>query len=290
MGSLSYFHYGNNGMDTVYCKKTEEVIIMADPNVNESGYIYGKFQTGPKTWTIMSKSSPQFVYLLIGDDKAALIDTLYGYGDLRQIVETITDKPVMVINTHGHFDHTGGNSFWPEAYMSEYAAGEAKHAFSEELQKIAESHAYPDYETKVLNDGEVIELGNHTLEIIKIGAHSPGSIAILDKTERILYAGDELEAGQVLIRRAAVPAHLETMEKLKARESEFDFINSAHNGTHLTKDYLYDFIELDKQFIAGTAKKLDSAAGFGWAETAEGFGGGGERYNYCRAHLVVLHL
>ena len=261
---------------------------MTDPNVNEQGYIYGKFQTGPRTWSIMSKSAPQFVYLLIGDEKAALIDTLYGYGDLRKIVESITDKPVMVFNTHGHFDHTGGNSFWPEAYMSEYAAKEAKRAFSEDLQKIAESHAYPDYEIHTVNDGDIIELGGHTLEIIKIGAHSPGSIAILDKTERILYAGDELEAGQVLLGRTSVPEHLESMEKLKSREAEFDFINSAHNGTHLTKDYIDDFIELDRQYIAGTAKKLDSAAGFGWADSAEGFGGGGERYNYNRAYFVII--
>ena len=41
---------------------------MANPNVNEQGYIYGKFQTGPRTWTIMSRTAPQFVYLLIGDE------------------------------------------------------------------------------------------------------------------------------------------------------------------------------------------------------------------------------
>jgi hypothetical protein len=65
-------------------------------------------------------------------------------------------------------------------------------ADGEELQKIADSHAYPDYNINILRDGDVIELGNHTLEIISIGAHSPGSIAILDKTERILYSGDEI--------------------------------------------------------------------------------------------------
>ena len=67
---------------------------MADPNVNKEGYIYGKFQTGEKTWSIMSRSSPQFVYLLLGDEKAALIDTLYGLGDLRQrqvVVDGLVD-------------------------------------------------------------------------------------------------------------------------------------------------------------------------------------------------------
>ena len=260
---------------------------MSNPNVDERGYIYGKFQTGPRTWTIMSRDAAQFVYLLIGDEKAALIDSFYGRGDLRQLVETITDKPVMVINTHGHFDHTGGNSFWPEAYMSEFATTEAKRAFGPELEALMKSHAYPDYECKVLKDGDVIELGHHTLQIIKIGAHSQGSIAILDKTERLLYGGDEIEAGQVLIRRDNIPTHLETMKKLKSFAPEFDFINSAHNGTHLTKDYIDDFIELDKKIIEGSIEKLDSTAGFGWADRADGFGGGGARYNYGRAHFVV---
>ena len=64
--------------------------------------------------------------------------------------------------------------------------------------------------------------------------------------------------------------------------------HSAHNGTHLTKDYLYDFIELDRRYIAGTAEKLESAAGFGWSDSAEGFGGGGERYSYGRVCFVLL--
>lgn len=255
---------------------------MKNPNVDENGYIYGKFQTGAKTWTIMN--GKQFTYVLVGDEKAVLIDTFYGYGDFRAFVETITDKPLMVINTHGHFDHTGGNSFWPKCWMSEFATHECKNAFGPELKAIMDSHAYPDYECGILSDGDVIELGNHTLEIIKIGAHSDGSIAILDKTERILYTGDELEAGQVLC--GNFEKHLASMLKLKEREDEFDYINSAHNGTHLVKSYIDDFIELDRGMIAGTAEKMESAAGFGWSDGAEGFGGGGDRYRYGKAETI----
>ena len=76
---------------------------------------------------------------------------------------------------------------------------------------------------------------------------------------------------------------------LKSFEDQFDFINSAHNGTHLTKDYIDDFIELDKRFIAGTAEKLDSTAGFGWADGPGGFNNAPqERYNYGRAHFIVF--
>ena len=80
----------------------------------------------------------------------------------------------------------------------------------------------------------------------------------------------------------------EIEKKLKSFDSDFDFINSAHNGTHLAKDYIDDFIELDQRFIAGTAEKLESAAGFGWSDSAAGFGGGGDRYNYNRAHIIVF--
>ena len=39
-----------------------------------------------------------------------LIDTGYGYGNLKQVVKSITDKPLYIVNTHGHVDHTSGNA------------------------------------------------------------------------------------------------------------------------------------------------------------------------------------
>ena len=49
-------------------------------------------------------------------------------------------KPEKILLTHGHFDHTGGNSFWPEAYMSEYATTEAKKAFGAEMEVELVNH------------------------------------------------------------------------------------------------------------------------------------------------------
>ena len=49
-------------------------------------------------------------YLLIGEERACLIDTMNGYNDLSKVVKDLTDKPVVVVNTHGHPDHIYGVS------------------------------------------------------------------------------------------------------------------------------------------------------------------------------------
>ena len=61
-------------------------------------------------------SSPEavFCYVVVGREKAMLIDTGHAYGDLKQAVKSITDKPLYVVNTHGHLDHTSGNAQFDE--------------------------------------------------------------------------------------------------------------------------------------------------------------------------------
>ena len=86
-------------------------------------------------------------------------------------------------------------------------------------------------------------------------------MAYLDYNERQLFTGDELDAGQVLLSREKLPAHLANMEKLKTYAADFDIINPAHNGTHLLPDILDDFIELDKRVIAGTIEPLEERRG-----------------------------
>ena len=56
-------------------------------------------------------------YLILGQEKALLIDSGMGVGSLRKEVEKITDLPVTLINTHGHPDHAGGNAEFEPALM-----------------------------------------------------------------------------------------------------------------------------------------------------------------------------
>ena len=79
-------------------------------NIDKDGLLFGKWCTMPGVWTLTNRWQ-NFMHLLVGQEKALLIDTGYGEGNFREIVESITDKPVMVVDTHGHFDHTGGNAW-----------------------------------------------------------------------------------------------------------------------------------------------------------------------------------
>ena len=69
------------------------------------------YEVEPDVWAIYEPFQWQEVisYLIIGDESALLFDTGNGIGDIRAIVDQLTDKPVRVLNSHSHIDHIGGN-------------------------------------------------------------------------------------------------------------------------------------------------------------------------------------
>lgn len=245
---------------------------MIRENVTEQGNIYGKWQITEDTWCI-TDGWHNFVYLLIGEEKALLIDSCSGEGNIRAVVEGITEKPVMVLSTHGHFDHTGGNSCWPEAWMTKEAAVHAKEPFGPIHEKWFRSKPYQDYKIHYIENGQRIDLGQKIVEIISIPAHSEGSVTVLDKNTRFLFTGDEIESGQVIwiVRNQSVSLkelaqmHKMNMEKLLEFRQDYDYIWPAHNGVPLYPDrYIQDFIELDKLIIEGRQQVMEDTAGFGF--------------------------
>lgn len=106
------------------------------------------------------------------------------YG--QEIAEGITKLPIMLLNTHADPDHISGNGSFDCFYM---------HPDEEDNYKI---HGGPGVILPV-KDNEIIDLGNRPLKIIFIPGHTPGSVAILDISNRVLISGDTIQDGNIFM-------------------------------------------------------------------------------------------
>ena len=178
------------------------------------------------TWKIMSDGD--YFYLIEGDDEAILFDGGYGAGNVREFCQDLTDKPLRyIVNSHDHFDHTANNAYFDCAYM----AAETVPLATIPFPSFAGIDFPRDYPVQVVDDGYVFHLGGRDLEVIKIPDHAVGSIALLDRKQRLLFSGDELgqpEQRQPL--HGTVENFANNMRKLAAHRSEFDTCCTGGHG------------------------------------------------------------
>ncbi len=168
-------------------------------------------------------------FLLEGDEKAAMIDSGMNCPNALEMAKELTDKPVILINTHGDGDHTSGTSGFSRIFIhpSDYV-------------KCEVNARYPETELEEINDGDVIDLGNRPLKIIHIPGHTSGSVAILDVKKRVLIAGDSVQKGHIYMLGAKrEPEKYEaSLEKLASFDAEYDEIYASHDECILPKDYV----------------------------------------------------
>lgn len=153
-------------------------------------------------------------YLVVGQDRAALVDSGTGVGDLQAEVRKLTPLPCTVLNTHSHWDHVGANHRFAERAMHEAEA----HLVAQEqdvswllpvLRSPAARAVLPaEFDpaafriaaapaTRTLQDGDVIDLGSRGLCVLHIPGHSPGHVAYLDEAGGLLFTGDAAYLGPV---------------------------------------------------------------------------------------------
>ena len=211
-----------------------------------------------QTWIINFMNGTENMYLLEGDEKALLIDTGYGVGNLRAYIEKLTDKPILVANTHYHPDHAAGNGEFEQVHMSKGAElDKASVENSDMVPFDITKLPHPDYEKVYVGDGDTIELGNRTIEILDVKpAHCNSSLFFLDRSHRMFFCGDDMEAAQVILfdnshnpdinydLKTILDNFLENTERILSLSNEFDYLLPNHNGTPIAKSYLNDYIDL----------------------------------------------
>ena len=145
-------------------------------------------------------------YLLLGTDRGLLIDTGLGVGNIGEAVRRLTDKPVAAVATHVHWDHIGGHRYFPDFYAHPAELPWLTEGFPQPLQEIRDCFAHgcilpksfdPDkYEifqgtpTRLLRDGDVIDLGEREIRVLHTPGHSPGHMCFWECERGSLYTGD----------------------------------------------------------------------------------------------------
>jgi len=200
------------------------------------------------------------MYVLVGRDKALVVDThMMPEVDGVKIIDrvkAITDKPLMVVNTHPHGDHTAANAQFGEAYGSAAGVEQIKAGAAKRGVELG-------YVLKPVQNGYLFDLGDRQVEVIDIPAHSSGSIALLDRKAGYLFTGDEIDPGQVVgINESNIKQHHANMKMLYDKYySRITHLIPAHNGAPVTKRYIKYFMDLDAKIIAGTAPVVPTADG-----------------------------
>ncbi len=199
--------------------------------------LYKKYKATDNIWIIEDGSVK--CYLLEGDEQCILLDTGYGKEDIGEFVKTITEKPITVIITHADRDHVGGIDQFDNVNMHPSDFERCKR-----FNEVKQNHFNPIWE------GDTFDIGTFKLEAVLIPGHTPGSIALLDRNNRILFGGDSVQKRIVMAERNFA-AYYYSMVKLSEYINEFDIIYSPHGEETYEPSLITQLVEASRAMLDG---------------------------------------
>lgn len=211
-------------------------------------------------------------YLIKGTERAALIDTGWGYGDLKGFVESICNLPYDVILSHGHCDHGGGAGQFEEVYLNETEIGleqyscsldtrqnifrhvTRRQAFEEEASQWLPQRQAP---YKPLTETTIFDLGGITLKAVLVPGHTEGIMGFILPELRIAFFGDACSEPTLMTLDAStsIEAHYQGLLNLQSHAEEFDQVLISHSPYELPKEVLANNIRLAERILEGTDAK-----------------------------------
>lgn len=214
-------------------------------------------------------------YLVIGTQKALLFDTGMGISNLKAAVDGLTGLPVSVINSHTHNDHVGDNWRFTDVYgmPTEFTRRNAKGSTADAQAELAPGQlcgALPtgfdakSYRTRPfhishwLHDGDKLDLGDRTLQVISTPGHTPDSIALFDEQNGLLFTGDTFYLGPIYLYRPEtdLDAYVASLKRLAELAPRLQLLLPAHNVPVAEPSYLPRVLEAMQQVRRGQAKPV----------------------------------
>lgn len=166
------------------------------------------------------------MYLLTGSDRALLIDTGYGSGDLAKTVRELYGGEIVVAHTHGHGDHIGADA------QFDLICGSKKD--SDLL--LADGTITEGWAP--LKEGDVIDLGDRTVRVLETPGHTPGSLSFADEKNNFLFTGDQVSDVTVYlcVMQANVEDYIQSLKRVIALGDHYTKYFGHHGEAEQTKE------------------------------------------------------
>ena len=227
--------------------KTLERVKVADPQLAAWFEVY---QVTPGTFAIYEphQFEETISYLIVGANRAVLFDTGMGISDIKKMAKELTQQPIVVLNSHTHNDHVGGNwefdtvygmdtAFTRENAKGSRADAQAELAPGSICGELAKGFDPKTYETKpwkiskFIHDGDKIDLGGRAVEVIATPGHTPDSISLIDRKNGLLFTGDTYYPAPIWLYRPEtnLEAYDASIRRLASLEPQVKMVLGSHN-------------------------------------------------------------
>jgi glyoxylase-like metal-dependent hydrolase (beta-lactamase superfamily II) len=235
-------------------------------------------------------------YLIVGGDTAILLDTGMGVANIQDLTSDLTEKPILVVNSHHHYDHVGDNYRFPHVAIHE---AEARLLEQEPPQELllevmrpenwfgvlpeefdpAQYRIIPSKADRLLDEGDVLDLGGRRLRVLHTPGHSPGSICLLDEEQGLLFTGDTVYAGPLYVQfdHSDFEVYRQSMERLCGLVKDLRLLLPSHNETPLDPQILVEMAEGFDEIAGGMAR---------W-QAVESVWGPLRRYQFARFGVLL---
>lgn len=213
------------------------------------------------------------MYLVVGEEKAALIDSGFGVMDtLREVVEGITDKPVICLVAHGHPDHVGAASLFDEIYMNERDEELLPISLSydrrmgdvfgrcenEELRAYCDQHIVmtDKLNYKNIDHGAKIDLGGMVLEAFSLPGHTQGSLAFYNEKENYALTSDGFSHRTALVtlppeKRVGIQAYRDGLSQFLEAINDDTLLYWGHSDQPMSHELPRDMLRACTEVLEG---------------------------------------
>ncbi|ESX82143.1 MBL fold metallo-hydrolase [Mesorhizobium sp. M0815] len=180
-----------------------------------------------------------------GRDRDLLFDTGLGHFSLRRHVPLVTERKLTCVASHTHFDHIGCHHEFPDRCVhpaeaeiladprNEWTVADryATEEMFDGMPQGWDTNRYrilPAPAGRLLEQGDIVDLGDRTFEVIHTPGHSPGGIALYENRTGILFSGDIIYDGPLIddVYHSDIDDYVETL--LRMRDLDVSVVHGGH--------------------------------------------------------------